>query len=177
MIVPRSRKGSNEGKEGKIDRSCERINHLSSELYRTRNRAILPSSDVKEALIQSATQSALPLTWGIYMGTGWEGKDAALSPGFAVYSDRPDYRTYQPDFVTRGNFRSGDKYDARQMPGVCNAAASKNSEFAQMQGADEFLRKVSPAKIRARHDWRAACQDIPASGRLGVERLGVATLE
>ena len=28
-----SRKGANEGKEVKIDRSCERINHLSSELY------------------------------------------------------------------------------------------------------------------------------------------------
>lgn len=33
MLAPRSRKGPNDGKEGKIDRSCERINHLSSELY------------------------------------------------------------------------------------------------------------------------------------------------
>jgi hypothetical protein len=29
MLVARSRKGSNEGKEGKIDRSSERINHMS----------------------------------------------------------------------------------------------------------------------------------------------------
>lgn len=152
MVVPRSRKGSNDGKEGKIDRSCERIDHLSSELYRNRNRAIIPSSNVKEALIKSVTESELPLTWGIYMGTGWEGKDPALSPGFAVYSERPDYRTDQLNFVTRGNFRSGNKYDARQMPGEWNAGASINPAFAQMQGADRFLRKVSPAKIRARHD-------------------------
>jgi type IV pilus assembly protein PilE len=39
-----------------------------------------------------------------------------------------------------------------------------------MQGADKFSRNVSPAKIRARHGWCAACQDIPASGRLWVER-------
>jgi type IV pilus assembly protein PilE len=39
------------------------------------------------------------------------------------------------------------------------------------------LRKDSGAKIRIRHDWRAACQDIPASGRLAVERLEVETLE
>ena len=53
----------------------------------------------------------------------WEGKDPALSLGIAVHSDHPEYWTEQLNFVLRANLRSGNKDDARQMPGEWNAGS------------------------------------------------------